>query len=272
MVPISVLLSGLTSSSYASFLIACIHLEQCLTITRNITDNQLGEIIPLLQENAMDTLSIEDTRNFTPQHLMTILAHIKNVKTLRVLRSEISQDQLNILLQHLQCTASLEISHTLIPPDHFKTFLNGLAKAAPNLTELNTSDCHIEFDRSVTKLLNSLVHLNCINLSGNVLKSAILFDSLHLPRLAELRMDAAELEERDLLELCEFMRGNATIHTLSLRENILSNAVLQNLLDMLQVNKTLRRLLFNAGTRDASQTQQHINVKLISDILDKRAI
>ena len=189
---------------------------------------------------------------------------------MRLSRNEISLDQLSILLGHLKHTTSLEISHSAIPPDHFGTFLKNLAKSAPNLTEFNTSNCNIDFEQSITKLLNSLIHLKCLNLSGNVLKSAILFDFLQVPHLEELRLDSTQLEERDLLELCRFMCGNATIHTLSLKDNLLSNALLQKMLDMVQVNMTLRWLLFTPAA-DPSQTQ-HISVKLISDILDRRAL
>ena len=252
-------------------MIICTFLDQSIAITRNLTDDQLQELVALLQGTTIDIISIEDTRNFTPRHLTAILTHTQNIKSIRLLRNEISRHQLDIILDHLKHTVSLEISHSSIPPDHFSAFLNKLAISAPNLTEFNASNCKIEFDQSITKLLNSLIHLNCVNLSGNVLKSAILFDSLQVPHLEELCLDNAQLEERDLLELCRFIRGNATIRSLSLRDNILSNSVLQNILDMLQVNRTLKRLFFTPGTMDQSQ-MQHINVKLISDILDKRAI
>ena len=228
-------------------------------------------MVHLLQDNTVRCLMLENARNFTPSHLETILNHANTIETIQLTHTELSEDLFAIILNHLKEIESLEISHSVIHPDHFTSFMNKLVKTAQKLANLNTSGCDIHFDTSIIKLLKSLNNLTCVNLSGNVLKSAITFDSLHQLNLKELHLDNTNLQESDLLELCQFLCTNTTIHTLSLRDNHLSTQVLQKILDMLQENRTIKQLFFTPSTTDDSQTQ-HVNIKLITDMLDKRVI
>ena len=211
---------------------------------------------------------MEDTRNFSPEQLDEIFKCIKTtVSCILISKCELTLDLLEVLLKHSKYVDSLEISHSHLPPDHFNTFLNKLHTFAPKLTKFNTSYCNVSFSSSLTSALNSLGQLEMVNLSGNVLKSAINFESLRTPRLQELCLDNTNLEEADLIGLCEYLRENAKIHTLSLKEITFSDSVLQRLLDVLQGNRTIKSLIFTPQTEDL-----HIDTKLITDILDKRAL
>eukprot|EP00800_Vazella_pourtalesii_P001098 TRINITY_DN1092_c0_g1_i10.p1 TRINITY_DN1092_c0_g1~~TRINITY_DN1092_c0_g1_i10.p1 ORF type:complete len:636 (-),score=116.00 TRINITY_DN1092_c0_g1_i10:1401-3308(-) len=245
--------------------------RECLVVSRNITDTELEELVLLLQDNTIHSLVLENTRNFTPNHLETILNHANVIKTIQLTHTELSEDQFAIILNHLKEIESLEISHSVIHPDHFTSFINKLVKTAQKLANFNTSGCDIHFDTSIIKSLKSLENLTHVNLSRNVLKSAITYDSLHHLNLKELHLDDTNLQESDLLELCNFLCTNTTVHTLSLRDNHIPTQVLQKILDMLQENRTIKQLFFTPSTTDESQTQ-HINIKLITDILEKRVI
>ena len=214
---------------------------------------------------------LENTRNFTPSLLETILNHANVIRTIKLIHTELSEEQFAIILNHLKEIESLEISHSVIPPDHFTSFMAKLVKTAQKLANFNTSGCDIQFNTSTLKSLKSLENLTCVNLSGNVLKSAITFDSLHQLNLKEFHLDDTNLQELDLLELCHFLCTNTTIHILSLRDNHISTQVLQKILDMLQENRTIKQLFFTPSDTNDSQTQ-HVNIKLITDILEKRVI
>ncbi|KAI6654240.1 Glutamate-rich protein 3-like isoform X3 [Oopsacas minuta] len=265
--PLSMVTNNDTNNCITPYIIS----GTSLHITRNLTHTQIEELVQLIQDNTIHSLILENTRNFTPNHLDTLFTHMVAINKIQITHSELTKDHLNIILEYLQQTETLEISHSVISPDHFIVFMNNLAVAAPKLAEFNTSYCDIRLESPITNVLNSLVHLTSVNLSGNVLKNAIRFDSLHTPNLKELHLDNTELQEPELLELFNFLFSNAAIHTLSLKGNYLSKQVLQRLLDLLQENRNIKQLFFTPSNTDDSQIQ-HINVKLITDILDKRAI
>ena len=129
-------------------------------------------MVLLLQDNTIHSLVLENTRNFTPNHLETILNHANVIKTIQLTHTELSEDQFAIILNHLKEIESLEISHSVIHPDHFTSFINKLVKTAQKLANFNTSGCDIHFDTSIIKSLKSLENLTHVNLSRNVLKSA----------------------------------------------------------------------------------------------------